>query len=32
MRFAKGLETWIKNRLPNSLRDRFNNNKVPLYY
>ena len=27
MRFAKGLETWIKNRLPNSLRDRFNNNK-----
>ena len=27
MRFAKGFETWIKNRLPNSLRDRFNNNK-----
>ena len=27
MRFAKGLETWIKNRLPDSLRDRLNNNK-----
>ena len=27
MRFAKGLETWVKNRLPTPLRDRFNNNK-----
>ena len=27
MRFAKWFETLIKNRLPNSLMDRFNNNK-----